>query len=107
MWDDTNVELKHKPSLSHVQQLTCSLYYGGNCAKGGVHLQYCGWLGTFELWTGEVSDSEYITRARNCDGKNMLESQQEFQQSDFIERKEKPIFNMLDKGYCATQHILR
>ena len=34
MWDDTNIDFKFKPSLVHIQRLTCSSYYGGNCAKG-------------------------------------------------------------------------
>ena len=41
MWDNANVNFKHKPAASHIQQLTYSSCYGSNCAKGGVSKQLC------------------------------------------------------------------
>ena len=34
-----------------------------NCAKGGVFLQLCGWMGVHELWFGGVSDTEYLNKS--------------------------------------------
>ena len=60
MWDNTNVNLNYMPTLSHAQRLTYSSYYGGNCAKGGVFLQMCGYLGVEKLYTGGISDLDYL-----------------------------------------------
>ena len=30
--------------------------YTQNCAKGAVFIQPCGWMGTYHLWSGAVSD---------------------------------------------------
>ena len=49
MWDDTNVNLSYKPGGADEQRLTYSAYYAANCAKGGVFLQLCGWLGVEHL----------------------------------------------------------
>ena len=54
MWDDTNIPFTYKPSSAMNQRLTYSSYYGMNCAKGGVFLQLCGWMGVEELWCGAI-----------------------------------------------------
>ena len=46
-----------------IQNLTYSEYYGSNVLKGGVFAQCGGWLGTHELWGGNVSDSDYNRNA--------------------------------------------
>ena len=43
MWDNTKINLKFKPTASHVQRLTLCTYYGSNCAKGGVGKHLCAW----------------------------------------------------------------
>ena len=45
MWDDANIALNFKMSLECMQILAYSSCYDGNCAKSGVYLKYCGWLG--------------------------------------------------------------
>jgi hypothetical protein len=60
MWDNTNINMCFKPTVFETQRITYSQYYGGNVAKGGVFIQPCGWIGTHELWTGGISDSEYM-----------------------------------------------
>ena len=86
MWDDTNVNFRFMPSTAHNQRLTYSSYYGGNCAKGGVHLQFCGWMGVYDLWTGGVSDSEYLCSDESGDG-GILARQEQFQKSDLVDGK--------------------
>jgi hypothetical protein len=49
MWDDTNIPFTYKPSSALNQRITYSPYYGMNCAKGGVFIQLCGWLGVEEF----------------------------------------------------------
>ena len=49
-----------------------SMYYGGYVAKGGVFLQLSGKLGSWELWLGTVSDTNYLQRG------GILEFQEEF-----------------------------
>ena len=59
MCDNTNVHLK-KSSDAGNQRNTYSLYYADNVGKGCVWIQPCGWMGTHDLWEGNVSDSEYM-----------------------------------------------
>ena len=59
MWDDTNVNLAYQPGGADEQRLTYSMYYAANCAKGGVFLQLCGWMGVEHLWCGATSDTHY------------------------------------------------
>jgi hypothetical protein len=91
-WDDTNIPLKHKPSLADIQKLTHSEYYGQNCFKGGVRIQLCGFIAGGNLWTGGVSDMEYLTRS------GILETQQSFQDTDTMDGKVIPFLNVLDRG---------
>ena len=55
-----------------------------NCAKGGVFLQLCGWMGVGELWYGAISDSTYIEKAK------ILERQRDFAQNDLVGDKHIP-----------------
>ena len=50
MHDMTDVPLPH-PSDAELNRATYSKYYGGNCGKGGIFTQPCGWEGTLELFT--------------------------------------------------------
>ena len=59
MWDDTNVSFTYQPSTALNQRITYLSYYAKNCAKGGVFLMLCGWLGVMNLWSGATSDSHY------------------------------------------------
>jgi hypothetical protein len=93
-WDNTNLDIKGKPSDAEIQAKTFSSYYNGNVAKGGVFLQLCGWQGAYELWMGAVSDTDYMNRS------GLLNDQQDFTKkeheklcTDVI-----PFFNILDKG---------
>ena len=62
-----------------------------NCAKGGVFLQLCGWMGTWELWVGSISDTNYANRA------GFLGVQEQFVSSSVSSKI--PFFNILDRGY--------
>jgi hypothetical protein len=106
MWDDTNVNFTFMPSTAHNQRLTYSSYYGGNCAKGGVHLQFCGWMGVYDLWNGGVSDSEYLCSDDGPDG-GILARQEKFQRCDLVNGDVKEVNNILDKGYRVVQAMIR
>ena len=93
MWDDTNIPFCFKPGTAKKQRLTYSSYYSMNCAKGGVFLQLCGWMGVGELWCGAISDSTYIEKEK------ILEKQRDFAMNDLVEDQHIPGSNMLDKGY--------
>jgi hypothetical protein len=60
MFDNANVIII-TPNNAEAQRVTYSLYYAGNCGKGAVYIQPCGWMGSHELWSGGVSDSQYMT----------------------------------------------
>ncbi len=90
--------LKRPTGDAALQRTTYSQYYKQNCAKGGVHLQFCGWIGTEELWTGNVCDSKYQT------GTSIIEDQQVFASKDREEGQEvNPFVMLLDKGYRITE----
>ena len=93
MWDDTNVNFTYQPSGASEQRLTYSQYYAGNCAKGGVFLQLCGWMGVESLWVGATSDSHYQEKTK------IFERQDDFAKKDLVDGKVVPFTNMLDKGY--------
>ena len=93
MWDDTNVPFQYKPSSARNQRLTYSSYYGMNCAKGGVFLQLCSWMGVAELWVGGTSDSHFMEHT------DILKQQEEFARSDLVGGKYLPFSLILDKGY--------
>ena len=92
MWDNTDVPFEGKPSMSRLQRLTYSQYYGGNVAKGGVFLQLSGWLGGYELWLGAISDTEYFEKS------GLLQEQEIFQSWD-NQTQDVTFTNILDKGY--------
>jgi hypothetical protein len=78
MQDDTNIPFTYKPSSALNQQITYSAYHGINCAKNGVFLQLCGWLGVEELWVGAVSDLHFMRFM------SILKRQQIFAKEDAI-----------------------
>jgi hypothetical protein len=95
MWDNTNINFCFKPSSADVQRNTYSAYYAGNCAKGSVFIQPCGWMGTHDLWVGAVSDSLYMTRS------GVLKMHTDY--IDKYEETNKTAFTiLLDKGYRIT-----
>jgi hypothetical protein len=91
-WDNTNVDMP-KASNSELQRITFSSYYGGNVAKGGVMLQPCGWIGVWDLWTGAVSDTDFLKKTR------ILDLQDAFVERDLINGEKVPFTNILDRGY--------
>ena len=95
-WDSTNVNFRFKPTSAYEQRITYNSYYSGNCAKGGVFNQPCGWLGTHHLWSGGMSDTMYqeIT--------GILQQQEQFAKSDLIDGKYVAFVMILDKGYRIT-----
>ena len=109
MWDDTNVNMAFQPNSADEQRLTYSMYYSGNCAKGGVFLQLCGWLGVEHLWVGATSDSHYQEHT------NIFGKQQEFANEDLVNGQYIPFTNIFDKGYrvnlpafrAGRQHVLQ
>ncbi len=93
MHDMSNIPLP-QPSEPEFNRATYSKYYGGNCAKGGIFTQLCGWEGTLELFTGSIGDSEYITKS------NILGEQQSFADNDQSrDGSMVPFTNTFDKGY--------
>jgi hypothetical protein len=91
LWDDTNINIP-AASDSHLNRHTYSAYYAGNVAKGAVFLQLCGWMGTWELWAGAISDTEYQARS------GVFKYMQWFV-DDFD--KGIPFTNIVDKGYLC------
>jgi DDE superfamily endonuclease len=95
MWDNTDIEM-YKPSQAEAQRLTYSQYYASNVGKGSVFIQPCGWMGTGEIWTGGVSDTDYMQRS------NILQYQQNYLPV-FDSQKENYKWNIItDKGYRIT-----
>jgi hypothetical protein len=80
MWDDTNVPFNFKPRGAANQRITYSPYYGMNCAKGGVFLQLCAWMGIEELWVAASSDSYYMENADE-----ILKQQEIFAKLDLVD----------------------
>ena len=97
MWDDTNVPYTFKPSRADNQRLTYSSYYGMNCAKGGVFIQLCGWMGVEPLWVGAISDSYYQIVNK------VFERQMALSDKDEYKGRKCRHNNVLDKGYRLTQ----
>jgi hypothetical protein len=94
MWDMTGIRA-YQFGGAKIQRDTYSKYYAGNCFKGGIFTQLCGWGGVHDLWGGNVSDSNYNERA------GYLDEQWEFQKIDLIDGKVLPFTNIYDKGYRA------
>ena len=101
-WDMSNVSVS-KPTDADWQRLTFSQYYGGNEGKGGVGVQPCGWIVTYPLWTGAISDTDYLNSA------GILEMQQEYAAKFASEsnKEENPFVNIVDKGFRSIAAALR
>lgn len=95
MWDNTNIDCD-KFGNSDIQAATFSSYYNSNCAKGGVFVQTCGWMGVHSLWSGSVSDSEYMTKT------DILKEQMRFALDDMVNGMVIAFTNVMDKGYRIT-----
>ena len=101
MWDTTNIDL-YKSSSAEIQRLTYSKYYSGNIGKGGVFIQSCGWLGTHDLWTGGISDSEYLIKS------GILTLQQDYLRSGNCSHGSELSWTiMMDKGFRAVTQAWR
>ena len=57
-WDMTGIRA-YQFGAANTNVHTYSKYYSGNVFKGGIFTQCCGWAGTYNLWGGNVSDTEY------------------------------------------------
>jgi hypothetical protein len=89
--DNTNVNRAFKPTDASLNRLTFSSYYSRNFAKGGVFLQFCGWLVVHSLWVGAVSDTKYLSEGV------ILELQQKFVENN--DNSDLTFTNIVDKGY--------
>ena len=96
MWDDTNISFAYQPSTALNQRITYSSYYSENCAKGGVFLQLCGWLGVMNLWSGATSDSHYQRETE------IFQRQEEYSKWDLVNNDITAFTTILDKGYQVT-----
>ena len=94
MWDMTNIPAFGFSDAGY-NRITFSKYYNQNCFKGGVFAQLCGWIGTWSLWTGAVSDTDYNKRA------GYIQNQKQFALNDLVNSKLVPFTNIYDKGYHA------
>jgi hypothetical protein len=94
MWDMTGIPA-YQFAGAQVQRHTYSKYYAGNCFKGGIMTQLCGWIGVHDLWGGNVSDSNYNENA------GYLDEQWAFQKLDLVDGEVVPFTNVYDKGYRA------
>lgn len=97
-WDNTDVPFGFKPSSAENQRITYSKYYNGNCAKGGVFIQLCGWLGVSSLWVGNISDSEYMKRT------GIFREQDLHAEKDKVGGIKLAFINIFDKGYRLVFH---
>jgi hypothetical protein len=98
MWDNTGIKMP-KPSDPEMQQNTWSSYYHANVLKGSVSIQLYGWITSYDLWMGAMSNSEYLERS------GILEEQQQFALKDTVDGKVLPFTNVLDRGIVAIlQH---
>ena len=89
MWDTTDRPLDGEPSDRWLRYVTYSDYYGGCVMKGGVGLQQGVWLVPGELWTGGVSDTDFLVVAGILDEQAVVAARQ----SDAP-----PMTNICDKG---------
>ena len=62
--------------------------------------------GVYDLWTGGVSDSEYLC-SNEGPGGGILRRQMNFQNNDLVDGNVEEFYNLLDKGYRVIQAILR
>ena len=102
-WDMTGIKT-YKCGAADTQRATYSKYYASNCFKGGIFVQPCGFGGTWFLYAGRVSDTEYHEIAK------YVEAQRKFQERDLVSVLIGNLIklmivvwtNVLDKGYCVT-----
>ena len=69
--------------------------YNGDVGKGGAFLQLSGWLGTFELWAGATSDTDYL-------GNSGVLALQEAFVKDCGTNPDLPFTSIVDKGYYRS-----
>ena len=96
MHDMSNVPMD-SPSATELNRATFSEYYGGNCGKGGIFTQLCGWEGALEMYTGSIGDSDYVDKS------GILKEQDKFANAD--PEKDGTVIsftNVFDKGYRVT-----
>jgi hypothetical protein len=74
-WDNTNVDVPASAD-PNINRHTYSHYYNGTVAKGAVFLRICGWMGTWELFAGTISDSDYQKQSK------VFEATQQFANTD-------------------------
>jgi hypothetical protein len=107
-WDNTNVVVPASTD-PNINRHTYSHYYNGTVAKGAVFLQLCGWIGTWELFSGTISDSDYQKQSK------VFEATQQFANNDREDVSEPvlPFTNIVDKGYrcgmaawCAGKQLV-
>jgi hypothetical protein len=103
MFDNTDI-IMQQPTDAEAQRSTYSLYYSGNVGKGAVHIQPCGWIGGYEIWTGGVSDTYYMQHGKVFDSFNtyLLTSTNEDDSTRDI-----PFTVVLDKGYRVVLDAFR
>ena len=94
MWDNTNCDI-YKPTNRNNQALTWSSYYNNNCCKGTIFVQLCCWMGTSELWTGLIIDTDYGLQS------GILERQREWMDGN-PDEQHIPWYNIMDKGYRVS-----
>ena len=101
-WDMTDVLLP-KSTDADLQRLTWSQYYSHNVGKGGVGVQPCGWMVSYPLWTGAISDTDYLNNA------GILEMQKEYAAKFASESNSEgnPFVNIVDKGFRSIVAALR
>jgi hypothetical protein len=95
-WDMTGIRA-YQFGAAETNVQTYSKYYSGNVFKGGIFTQCCGWMGTHNLWGGNVSDTMYNKSA------GYLNDQEQYQQSDLVDGEVVPFLNIYDKGYRARE----
>ena len=81
-WDNTNITID-KPGDASMQRSTWNSYYNANCAKGGVYLQLCGWMGVDNLWVESVSDTDYMLKS------NIFKRQDSYASDDIENNQQK------------------
>ncbi len=94
MWDDTNIPATDLQD-AEMNHHWYSHYYNACVAKGAVFLQLCGWMGTWELWAGCISDLDYQ------DWVGVLRDLEQFVKECML-HSDVPFTLILDKGYCIV-----
>jgi hypothetical protein len=103
MFDNTIVNMI-QPSDGGAQRATYSLYYSGNVGKGAVFIQPCGWIGTHVMWTGGVSDLQYMKEGEVFSTLNKRLLTCPFENDT---TRQIPFTVVLDRGYRITMEARR